>query len=462
MNSPQTSGFRPSLVLALLALVTAGAFGQTTDPAPTPIPLDLPLFEAPYNLQVGYEVPSMAESLAATISFDRAVFFTQERFFSKTLHNFDPAAGSSALLAYFFILETLVGQLPLGDAWLHESFHQAILKTHGINSYNDIYKFQLFSSVIAVSHVADADLAALKATSNPDFVRLSASGIEGTSLLASELSQATVFEAEPWWTARLAILLSNQLNTTLYIFMCTTPAGNTETDKMNRAEANTIDPRDFVGLDFTAWTHDLFHPAEPYNARGPHPYGGLGINRYISPSQLSPEELSYLQNQALLSLLSLVDTAFSPVPITLRSAEGPDLVMGGNLRYFMTSFGNAVQVNTFFRRDDLKLGLSFFNFNNRNAFFPGLEVKLVDLPLNWAGLHFTASPRLQAWLQPKQQSFTSSEVDFGGLLSLRINYLWTAGASVWLEGLAKSPGWVAGNEHLDADTSLRAGLTWRY
>jgi hypothetical protein len=78
--------------------------------------------------------------------------------------------------------------LPGGWVWLHEEYHRAAVGRRGINSFNDVYKLQMFSN-IAVSHVVDEDLVRLKREHPAELVRASAAGIEGQAQLVQALER---------------------------------------------------------------------------------------------------------------------------------------------------------------------------------------------------------------------------------------------------------------------------------
>ena len=61
-------------------------------------------------------------------------------------------------------------------------------------------------------------------------------------------------------------------------------------------------------------------------------------------------------------------------------------------------------------------------------------------------------------MQPKGQSFFATRRQAGGLAGIQIR---TGRGRVWqpyVEGEAKTAGWVAGNPFLDANVSVRAGV----
>lgn len=86
--------------------------------------------------------------------------------------------------------------LPPGNSWLHEEWHRAVSSRHHIRSYNEVYDFKLFNEAIKISHVTDHQLAELKLHSPPDFIRLSAAGIEAQNVFNFTLEKAMFFRGK--------------------------------------------------------------------------------------------------------------------------------------------------------------------------------------------------------------------------------------------------------------------------
>jgi hypothetical protein len=149
------------------------------------------------------------------------------------------------------------------------------MANRGIGSYDDLYKFQLFSEVTAVSHVRDEDLAALKAQHPAEQVRLSQAGIEGNQELIAAIERVSFFQGSP--AAHTFILPLLAFGNWSYMSECDSRHGDELTDRMNGEDGADVQRRDFTGLDCTGWVYDLFTPAEPYSARGVHP-SGVGID----------------------------------------------------------------------------------------------------------------------------------------------------------------------------------------
>lgn len=48
--------------------------------------------------------------------------------------------------------------IPLGNGWMHEEWHRAVLSKHGYGSFNDMNTLPFGQNIVAVSHVEDKDL----------------------------------------------------------------------------------------------------------------------------------------------------------------------------------------------------------------------------------------------------------------------------------------------------------------
>jgi hypothetical protein len=215
--------------------------------------------------------------------------------------------------------------------------------------------------------------------------------------------------------------------------------------------------RDFTGFDCTGWTYDLTHPNEPYAARGPHP-SGYGIRRYRRWADLDDKGRSYLETQAVLSFLNFIDPAvFGFEPFSIAGARAT-----GHVRHMPTSFGNTINLDVLLHRDREQLNVmaSVQSYFNDAGYFPGLALELHRFPLpSMLDRPTWASAKLGLWLQPEAQSFTTSGMAPGGLLSLRMGYEATRALSPFVEVEGKSAGWVAGNVALGPAAAVRAGLS---
>ncbi len=446
------------VVLLALALGDGPASAAlAADPAepdrpPPPVHVDLPLADVPYNTAHGGRWPSMAQSLwLATDAYE--LLHTGLRYVV------DPYTGSVAkrLAGYLLVaaVDLVTVELPPFLAWQHEEWHRAAMGRRGIDSFDDIYKFRLFAETVSVSHVRDADLIALKREHPAEQVRLSAAGIEGNQELVASIERVSFFEGTRGVHEIILPLLVAQ--NFLYMNTCATSEGDALTDQINVAEGADVPRRDFTGLDCTGWVYDLFTPDEPYADRGIHP-SGVGIDRYRKLSHLPREARSYLSRQRWFSLANVLDPRLFGVRRFSRAgaAGGPPLFVNAAVRHLPTSFGYAFRGDVYLMRGDAKLLASVYAYGAGDRLSPGLDASLLRWPLPHA---LFLSARTALWLQPEGQRYHSGGISPGGLAGLRLGLRAGARVEPWIEIEGKSPGWVPGNVYLDANLSVRTGLS---
>src|SRR4029079_18763080 len=170
----------------LLCVPALAAAQTTTDSASTHV--DIPVLDVPYNTAHGLRAPSMAQAQALGATFYEA-----------THEGIQRAWGNHKWFARFSIIgadiaDTLVLPLPGSDGWAHEEFHRTVLGQRRAGSFNDVYKVRIAADAIAVSHVEDADLVALKRDHPGEQVRLSAAGLEGEYQLVQGLEKREFFD----------------------------------------------------------------------------------------------------------------------------------------------------------------------------------------------------------------------------------------------------------------------------
>jgi hypothetical protein len=307
-----------------------------------------------------------------------------------------------------------------------------------------------------VSHVDDAALVALKRDHPAEQVRLSAAGIEGEYDLVQRLEGNQFFARSPAWHAPLYWIV--KIGSAEYVASGTSADTSAETDRMNRQDGANVEVRDFTGHDFTAWVYDLFRPGEPYPARGVHP-SGVGIDRYIKPSDLTAQELDYLRHEGRLQLLNFADPFLVGWRGVSIPVKGSPLRLNATLGHVLTPFGHTVDSHVFMSRGRLNLLLVAHAYGNREHTFPGLEARLVDYPVNVRGHALDVSSRVAFWRQPAGQLFDAAAGDGGGLVSVKVRGGGVRRFGGFAEVQAKTAGWVAGTEALDRNVSVRAGVS---
>ncbi|HZF68467.1 MAG TPA: hypothetical protein VEZ47_10545 [Gemmatirosa sp.] len=430
---------------AVVVDTAADATADTT-PAPPAVRIDLPLADLPYGTRFGGRAPSMQQSLGVTAGVYDAAHLGIQR-----------AWGRHTWLAKATIAVTdyVVTGAPFADAWLHEEWHRAVLGNRGIGSRNDVYRLNLFSETISVSHARDEDLARLKREHPAEFVRLKAAGIEAEYALVTRLQRDQFYRGGRAWHTALYWLTT--INSVLYL--ADTTDTDAYTDDANRDEP-TVAVRDISGHDFTAWVRDLHRPGEPFEARGVHP-SGVGVNRYVKTTDLAPEERRYLHRQGRLALLNFLDPNLLGIHgfTVRRSAGGPPLRANLTVRHALTSFGHTVDANVFLKQGPTNLFVVLHAYANGARTFPGLDVELVDQVRTVGGRRVELSPRLALWAQPEGQAFRTQDARVGGLAALRVRVPIARRLGALAEVEAKTAGWVAGVVQLDRAVNLRLGVS---
>lgn len=449
---------RAHLLGFLTLFVTAAAPAWARTPAPQrPYPrgerlhLDLPLLDVHENAVLGYW-PSMRQSMATTkdayyLVHGAIMAIPYPEFFSNGVVNFFDYALIGA--ADFFSLA-----IPPFMGWHHEEWHRSVMSQYGISSYDDIYDFPIFKDLINVSHVADDDLVRLKRDHPADQVRMSSAGIE------ADFSRQIDFDKDRFFYgtrgATLFLEWLGTLNGIMYMGLAARSDSNKETADLEVEEGEDVEIRDFTGLDPDGWVYDLFRPNEPYEDRGIHP-SGIGIDRYRTVSDLTPRERRYLRNTARLSLLNLVNPSlFGFYEFEAGEIDGDPFSFNASMHSVMAPFGYTVGLNLFAKAGRYKIFGALHAFMSDTLVLPGLSAELLRYPLPWFNANLT--PRVRLWLQPKDQLFAASSARPGGSLEARLSVpLWSS-FEFYVEGAAKSVGWVPGNEFLHQSLNLRTGL----
>jgi hypothetical protein len=238
---------------------------------------------------------------------------------------------------------------------------------------------------------------------------------------------------------------------------CDSAMGDELTENLTARE-DTIPPRDFTGLDCTGWVYDLFRRDEPYAARGTHP-SGVGIDRYIRPSDLTREERRYLSRQVLLSSLNVVSPAF----VSQERLPGPEI--GGERSYWtfgfghhMTSYGHRLLLDLFVDALGHRALVGLRTHHNQTLVLPGLELALFREPVRGGEWPVALTARVEGWLQPERQRFLTDATRFGGLVSVLADVEATEHTGFYIEALAKTPGWTPGVVYLQRAFEARAGV----
>lgn len=434
-----------SAMLAMIGIPIAAQ--QVNPPRATPPTIEIPLVDRD-NVSEGVRGPSMAQSLALTADFYEIGHYAIEEAM--------PGRPRLAkwMIGLFDVGVTLIAPLPFTDVWLHEEWHRAVMSNRGIDSHNDVYRFDIAADAIAVSHVDDEDLVRLKRDHPADLPRLHAAGAEGEYALVQKLQRDTFFERTRghhrplYWIAKIS--------TAGYIGSGTSDDVTEETHEWEMEEGRDIGRRDFAGHDFTAWMYDMSRRDEPYTARGTHP-SGIGIRRYITPDMLTEDEKQFLDRQGKLQYLNFAD----PHLFGLNEFRTGTTRWMASAGHVLTPFGNAIDLNVLLGRERHDIAVVLRRYANHDRAFAGVDVTLVNEPLRVFGRSVNVSPRLAVWQQPADLRYRTQDAESGGLLGVRIESPVASRWNGYTETSVKTAGWVSGSVHLDAHFELRFGATVR-
>jgi len=395
--------------------------------------------------------PSMSQSLNITTSFHNLAREGLYRLYLKSNKSKKVYQISSSVLDLILYLP-----IPLSSGWLHEEFHRSIMLKNGFQSYNDINKFPITQTFINVSNVRDEDLILLKKKHPQDMIRMSIAGIEGEYMLVNNINQSQFLHNSNSYT--LTPLLST-LNSVFYVLACSDQELS-ENIEYSESEWNNISKRDIVGLDFLAWTYDLYNPFEAYEARGIHPSGN-GIDRYITYNDFSEDGKRYLKKQGYLQLLNFIN----PMTWGINSFDIKGSVFGSDTRgnfyvnHILSPFGYDMSLTSLFSIHNKTYIFAIHNYINYSNWTPGVEASFFDIELNqnFSRNTFKISATINTWLQPENQLFLDIKSMLGA--SIQTNAYYSIGAhwQPYISLTAKSKGWIMGNEFLDKNISFSVG-----
>lgn len=412
-----------------------------------------------YDYFKAWANPSMSQSLTFSANLYAVTHYGLKKMMNSKIFN-SPLLDNLTKSITWGTAELLLSYSPLGSGWLHEEYHRAVLTKFNVNSFNNMNTFPLFADAVSVNNVKDEDLIRMKSESNPDFVRLHAAGIEGEYMLVNLLQKYNFFynQRQTYFTSSLISIF----NAFSYVWTCHTEDAEIFTDNFNLEEGTNLKIRDFTGLDFTAWAYDLFHPEEDYTERGIHP-SGVGIDRYIKPSDLTidgnNEPLEYLRKEGFLQLFNFA----SPMLIGINRFKIKSNIDGATyanfaFRTFLTSFGHDISPLFFVQTPKTNWIFAYHQYKNYEKKFFGFEAEIFDYHVEIAGMNTFSTLRVMAWTQPENQQFKTKKANHGGLVDFKFKFRAKNHAIFpYIQVVAKTEGWVAGNVFLEKNVSIKIG-----
>ncbi|MCI0513479.1 hypothetical protein L0128_09725 [candidate division KSB1 bacterium] len=442
---------RPNSTLTLPARVRPSLFHE------------LPVLDLPFNTALGFSFPSLQQSSALTNGVTRGVHQLLADLWQPQISDRSiPGLFGNRRLGGLCLSILIFDALSPFSGWTHEEGHRAVLSRRGISSRNDIYQIPA-AEMVSISHVRDEDLAWLKDRYPADMVRLAEAGGEIQLESIFQMRRANFFEGRTskydlfsWWL--------NLGEIAYYLWLCGDDAANQIIEEETLKEDPDISKRDIIGGDYLSWVYDLYRPDEPYLAgrRGRMHPSGVGVDRYLQPSELTHTERRYLQRQGRLFFLNFLapqmfglDRFRGTNPITHRPCW-----WNVALTHHLTAFGTTTGLHLYLQEGNTNLIFTFDSHLARDHYWPGFSIDLLRYPITIRHKILALSAAASAWMQPKDQRFDASQSQSGYGIKLNAAYPFTRHLGWFIEGDAKSQGWIAGNVYLDAAAQVRTGLTF--
>jgi hypothetical protein len=102
------------------------------------------------------------------------------------------------------------------------------------------------------------------------------------------------------------------------------------------------------------------------------------------------------------------------------------------------------------------------NYRSYEHWFPAIEAELADYLFNIGNLAMFLSSRVLIGMQQKDQVFKTSSPGFLGLFGLCADFFISKHFLPYIDFTAKADGWVAGNEYLDSNVSVKIGISAQF
>lgn len=294
---------------------------------------------------------------------------------------------------YSFFTKLILGGL-LFTALTHEEGHRSILTGLDIGAIS--VPFINSSGTAVVKGVTDKTLQELRDNDLPNFIRLHTAGLESDYILTQRVETLCSFEQEDvsnlrweYYTRKLALLQ-------YYL------SGLFSYSPDIKEEENELE-RDIVGHDIYGAIRHLYRP-------------NIEFYRYTDYDDLMEEEKKFVQRAGYRSLINLLN----PLIFGINNiALSKSLKINFGLGYTMVPFGDMIDQNIWLHYKDFRLYLNLKEYQNRNNWFWGSGIKLVDYPLSES---IKTSVSYNLWNQPKNLDFNVDSGKFGYSIELEFSY----------------------------------------
>jgi len=322
----------------------------------------------------------------------------------------------------------------------HEEGHRSVLTAINIGSISQPY-FNKHGAAY-VKGVTDKTLQNLRDNNLPTYIRLHTGGLESDYMLTKRVEAIGSFELDDYrnykyeyWVRKYAILQYYVLG--LFKF-----------DINLKEEANELD-RDIVGFDTYGAAKHLFRPT-------------TNFYRYTKYTDLTGEEREFIKRIGYRSLLNLLN----PLIIgkgNFKLTENTRFNVG--MGYTMSPFGDFIDENIWLKFKTMNIGIYARQFQNKENWFNGFGVSLVDY---WLSTRLSADISGHFWQQPVNFDFNTSNHFTGGAIEMDLKYFFFNERNIRLKGFSidfgfiyKTKGFLPEEMYLNEDFGFRIGTTIR-
>lgn len=322
----------------------------------------------------------------------------------------------------------------------HEEGHRSILTVNNIGSVSQPYFNE--HGAAYVTGVTDETLRNLRDNKLPTYIRLHSGGLESDYMLSKRMEAIGSFEQDifkhykwEYWTRKMSILQ-------YYV------TGLFHYDIDIEEESNEL-KRDIVGYDTYGAARHLHRP-------------DMDFYRYTKYKDLTSEEKNYVRRMGYRSLLNLLN----PLIMGKNNFKLTDnLKINAGMGYTMAPFGDFIDETVWLKYNDFNIELYFRQFQNKENWFPGFGLSLVDYSFSE---RFMTTIRGHFWEQPENMDFYTSDVTTGGAIDTKFSYFFLTDKEGTLKGLSidlgmiyKTKGFLPGELYMDEHFGLRLGTSVR-
>jgi hypothetical protein len=322
----------------------------------------------------------------------------------------------------------------------HEEGHRSILTGNNIGSVSQPY-FNKYGAAY-VKGVTDQTLQNLRDNDLPTYIRLHSGGLESDYMLTVRMETLGSFDKDDfkyykweYWFRKLGIL--QYYVTGLFGF------------EIDLKEEKDELKRDIVGYDTYGAARHLYRPK-------------MDFYRYTKYKDLTSEEKKYVHRMGYRSLLNLLN----PLMIGKGNFKaGEDLRYNIGMGYTMAPFGDFIDENIWIKYKDFNIHAYARQFQNRNKWFHGFGLSLIDLQLN---KRFYTNISGHFWNQPDNYDFNTNESFSGGAIDVDLRYFFFIDRGTWLKGFSfdlgmiyKTEGFLPEELYFKEHLGLRIGTTIR-